>query len=79
MIERGGSDFNIDLDKSFVIGDSYSDIEAGLRAGCRTVLLGNGGAPDDEKDIVPHRLARDLYEAVEWLIKIEVREPETDG
>jgi D-glycero-D-manno-heptose 1,7-bisphosphate phosphatase len=68
MIEQAKSDFMVDLNKSFVIGDRYSDIEAGLRAGCRTVLLGNGAADGEEITARPHRTARDLYEAVEWLL-----------
>ncbi|MGA2764786.1 MAG: HAD-IIIA family hydrolase [Spirochaetia bacterium] len=31
----------IDLDASFMIGDRWKDIEAGRRAGCRTVLIHN--------------------------------------
>ena len=31
--------WNVGLSQSFVIGDSWKDIEAGKRAGCRTVLL----------------------------------------
>jgi D-glycero-D-manno-heptose 1,7-bisphosphate phosphatase len=68
MIERGRRDFAVDLSESFVIGDHYSDIEAGLRAGCRTVLLVNGNAPGDEITAVPHHISRDLYEAVVWLL-----------
>ena len=30
---------NIDLQASFMIGDMWKDIEAGKRAGCRTVLI----------------------------------------
>jgi D-glycero-D-manno-heptose 1,7-bisphosphate phosphatase len=29
----------IDLSRSFLIGDSWKDIQAGQRAGCRTILL----------------------------------------
>ena len=68
MIERGKSDYRVDLEESFVVGDRYSDIEAGLRAGCRTVLLINGNPPDEEVTAVPHHTARDLYEAVEWIL-----------
>lgn len=34
--------FNIDLSKSFMIGDRWSDIEAGKRAGCKTLYIDNG-------------------------------------
>ncbi len=41
MILKAAEDFNIDLNKSYVIGDSKSDIQAGINAGCKTVLVNN--------------------------------------
>ena len=41
-ITRAAEDFNIDLSKSYFIGDSPKDIEAGTRAGCRTVQVNTG-------------------------------------
>lgn len=41
MIFEAASDYNIDLEKSWMIGDSRSDILAGMNAGCRTVLVNN--------------------------------------
>ena len=35
-------EFNIDLKKSFVIGDHPSDIELGVNAGCRTIFITTG-------------------------------------
>lgn len=42
MLIKAATDFNIDLSKSWMIGDSENDIKAGLAAGCRTALIGNG-------------------------------------
>lgn len=39
MLTRASKDKGIDLSKSWVIGDSYTDILAGEKAGCRTILL----------------------------------------
>jgi histidinol-phosphate phosphatase family protein len=39
LILRAAAEHDIDLSKSFFIGDSDKDIEAGQAAGCRTVLL----------------------------------------
>lgn len=36
---KATEDFNIDLKKSWMIGDSESDIEAGKRAGCKTIKI----------------------------------------
>ena len=39
MILRAAEEHQIDLASSWMIGDSESDIEAGRRAGCKTVLI----------------------------------------
>lgn len=41
LILNAAEDFNIDLRKSWMIGDSQNDIEAGLNAGCQTALIGS--------------------------------------
>lgn len=47
MILRAAREHNLDLQNSWMIGDSPKDIEAGRRAGCRTILLGSVGANSD--------------------------------
>lgn len=42
MILRAREEFGVDLARSFMVGDRWRDIEAGGRAGCRTVLIGDG-------------------------------------
>lgn len=39
MLLQAAKDYNIDLIKSWMIGDSNSDVLAGKNAGCRTILL----------------------------------------
>lgn len=39
MLLAGAQDHGADLPSSWMIGDRMSDIEAGARAGCRTILL----------------------------------------
>ena len=41
MILKAAEKYNIDLSKSWIIGDSENDIKAGKLAGCKTVLVGN--------------------------------------
>lgn len=41
MITDAITKWNIDSNKSFMIGDSLSDIEAGKKAGLKTILIGN--------------------------------------
>ena len=42
MLLRAAKRDHIALAESFMIGDRWRDIEAGRRAGCRTILIGNG-------------------------------------
>jgi D-glycero-D-manno-heptose 1,7-bisphosphate phosphatase len=42
LLLRAARDLGIDLSLSFMIGDRWRDVEAGKRAGCRTVLVGRG-------------------------------------
>ncbi len=39
MILQAAKDYNIDLSESYMIGDSENDIQAGINAGCKTVLV----------------------------------------
>lgn len=41
LLIKAAEDFNIDLSKSWMIGDGESDVLAGKTAGCKTILLSN--------------------------------------
>jgi len=49
LLLRAARRHDIDLARSWMVGDMLDDVEAGRRAGCRTLLLGNahGGAQGD--------------------------------
>ncbi|TWR31539.1 HAD family hydrolase [Mucilaginibacter pallidiroseus] len=42
MLLKAATDLNVDLSSSWMIGDILNDVEAGNRAGCKTVLINNG-------------------------------------
>jgi D-glycero-D-manno-heptose 1,7-bisphosphate phosphatase len=42
MLLEAARDFDIDLAASYIIGDKLADIEAGLAAGCRPLLVSTG-------------------------------------
>jgi D-glycero-D-manno-heptose 1,7-bisphosphate phosphatase len=42
LLLRAAQEHGIDLTASWMIGDILNDVEAGNRAGCRTILLDNG-------------------------------------
>jgi D,D-heptose 1,7-bisphosphate phosphatase len=47
LLLRAAADLNIDLARSWSVGDSERDVQAGLAAGCRAVLLSDGAAAPD--------------------------------
>lgn len=65
MLLRAAREHGIDLRASWMIGDILHDVEAGNRAGCRTVLLDNGNETAWQLGPrrIPTRMAPDLYAA----------------
>ena len=64
LLLSAAGEIGLDLESSFMIGDKHSDVEAGRRAGCRTVLLGPPGADAGGADHV----APDLAAATDWVL-----------
>jgi histidinol-phosphate phosphatase family protein len=65
LIERAAREHGVDLSASWMIGDILDDIEAGRRAGCRTILLDVGNETEWQltPERNPHHIAGDLAEA----------------
>jgi D-glycero-D-manno-heptose 1,7-bisphosphate phosphatase len=64
LILRAADDFDIDLERSWMVGDADRDVEAGRRAGCCTILVENPRSSHRRKGSSgPDYLARDLAEA----------------
>ena len=65
LLLRAAAEHGIDLRASWMIGDILHDVEAGNRAGCRTVLLDNGNETEWRLGPrrIPTRIAPDLYAA----------------
>ena len=69
LIDKACSDLGIGRQDSWMVGDTTSDVEAGRRAGLRTVLLRSGHAGADAKYATrPDYIAPDLADAVEWIL-----------
>lgn len=65
LLLKARQEFKIDLKQSYLIGDKTSDILAGKRAGCKTILLKTGyGGKDALYAIRPNFLVNDLREAI---------------
>ena len=72
LFELAAARFNIDLRSSAVIGDSIRDLQSARRLGCRSVLVRTGlGGSDIPEGFHWDYTARDLGEAVDWIIGTE--------
>jgi D,D-heptose 1,7-bisphosphate phosphatase len=69
MLKQAQRDFNIDENKSFIIGDTTSDVMTGMNAGIKTILVRTGYAGKDRKyDCRPDFIFENLEEAVNFII-----------
>lgn len=68
MLEQAARENGFDLTKSWMIGDRLSDVEAGHRAGCRTILLEGLNEENSNQFKDPHFLASDLVAAAEFIL-----------
>ena len=60
MLLAAARDHRCDLHGSWMIGDRMSDVEAGHRAGCRTVLLDGTDSPEKSPYARPTFVAQDV-------------------
>lgn len=65
MIFEAERDHQLDLARSYFIGDKTSDIECGRNAGVRTILVQTGQGAHDRR---PDWVARDLAHAAEIIL-----------
>ena len=65
LLLKAAQEHGIDLRASWMVGDILHDVEAGNRAGCRTILIDNGNETEWRLGPrrVPTRMAPDLYTA----------------
>ena len=69
MLEEVRDRLGIDLHKSVVVGDASTDILAGIRAGCTTILVETGfGGADGKAVAEPDAVVANLPAAVELIL-----------
>ncbi len=65
MILKAKEKYTINLDNSYLVGDTLNDIEAGIKANCKTVLVLTGYGEDEKKKegkVKPHYIFKNLLE-----------------
>lgn len=75
MLLKAAQELAIDLSCSWMIGDSFRDIEAGLRAGCKTILIESPvrRLQPGPSDPVPDRKVASLREAANLIRMLDQR------
>ena len=70
MLEIASRDHQIDLSKSWIVGDRMTDVEAGRRAGTRSVLLAGVDHPEKSQFEKPDAFVPDLLTAAEFILEV---------
>ncbi|HLA96295.1 MAG TPA: HAD family hydrolase [Pyrinomonadaceae bacterium] len=70
MLNSAQSDFDIDLENSWMIGDKKIDVETGYKAGIRSAMVMTGYGPKHRDELIdlPTVFAKDLLEAAEAIV-----------
>lgn len=74
MLIDASEKFNIDLTKSYLIGDNISDIECAFNAGCKAILVKTGYGKEtismlQKQNKFPSFVAENLMDAANFIIK----------
>ena len=66
---RAAEDMQIDLERSYCVGDKLTDVAAGKAAGCRNILVLTGEGGKQNVDMLNgYVVAKDLWNAVDFIL-----------
>ena len=71
LLTRAAEELDVDLGRSWMVGDILDDVEAGNRAGCRTALVDTGGETEwlDGPLRIPDLVAGTFLEAASAIVE----------
>jgi len=75
MIDKAVLKYDIDVKKSYVVGDKMSDVKWGHKVGAKSVMVLTGygrGEYKYQRDTwkdTPDYIAEDLFEAAKWILE----------
>ncbi len=73
LLLAAGLSWGIDLAHSFMVGDRFTDIEAGRDAGCKTIYINGGQKISGLINTTANFQAGSLLEAANWILKGQSR------
>lgn len=74
LFVRAARELELDLARSYVVGDRWSDLKAAASCGAKGILVLTGYGRGDyeyigpQQQIQPHYVAENLQEAVDWIL-----------
>ena len=74
LLKQAAADLNLDLTRSFMVGDRWSDLKCGAAAGATSILVLTGYGRGDQQYIGPQQkiqpamVAENLNAAVDWIL-----------
>jgi D-glycero-D-manno-heptose 1,7-bisphosphate phosphatase len=77
LLEQAREKLDVDMERSYVIGDRHTDIEFARNAGLKGILVKTGYGRGEidyilpRIDLKPAYIAVDLLDAVQWILKEE--------
>lgn len=76
LLLKAAEELNIDLNASWMIGDILNDIEAGNRAGCKSILIDNGNETEWLMNDIrrPAITVKNINEAADYILKTDVKQ-----
>lgn len=77
LLLEAAKQWRIDLHASFMVGDRWKDVEAGRRAGCKTILIDYGYRETPER--IADHCVRSLAEAARWILRHDPRAANEEG
>ena len=69
MVKKAAKRYNLDLEHSYIIGDTWRDIETGKNAMMHTCLVECGEPEDNMHSVIPEIKANNLKEAVNKILR----------
>ena len=78
MLRAAAADLGLDLSRSFAVGDKWTDVQVGLAAGGKGILVRTGYGRSSEtsprrprRSVEPTFIADDLIAATAWILRQE--------